>query len=927
MAISEPQHLCPQRLRFAARLSAASMVVFLCSLPPTIAYSAPPSASPTVSSSATSATATATSVSPVSVADLSLDEADDNAESSTGDAGSLANALAWFNRPAVAPADPDLSAADNDAVETALDFYVGGNYYGYVFVTYTDEWVRLIDPQQAIYLLPVVNDRHAMSELFAGRIYGQRTIAGLGTVDIDPVNFTFRVTLAPEQAVRPTLAARSVDGARLEGEPTFLTRLSVRGTFPVNSDASLAANEQRYSAWNHTYFSSGPFRLGTSGIWNSQQEEYDLRTLKGEYELTLSDHPFVFSGGLLDLPGQQVVSSVDVIGVSLTTSDLRYDSQLQQRGSPLEVYVPTRALVEVFRGDSGRGELLFSRVLDSGFQRIDVSMFPRGSYPVEVVISSNGAVLSREVEQFYRFDEILPRERYDINITLGSARNSTDSLSVPVAFGSFRMRLLDFLEGGVSLYVVDDRTFLSESLFGFWQTENGHEWRYDLGVTQSSESALLGASGSLSWRRNQTSAYFSFLRSLAEDPVFADRQRLLTFPRRIQLNASFSHAFEALDRMFYLSFNARRRNGEDRDNDWRYGPRLRFNLWQTRRSTLAMSTAYYRTQDGDEKQVQLSYTWRPEKTPELSLASRLESLQTDQFDTIQWQNSASYYGHQESPGILQNSTVDAIVTRNQRTPESVAGQSDTLSYLGYEHRGQQADVRLFANTNSNRPGAVVGGEIDTTILTGKDSLFHVSRSIPFDNALVAVSVSGDTDSTAEVAILVDEQVRGYTRVGETTLVDVPVFRPSVVSIEQVRTDEELLLIPENKTQVRPYPRNVLHRNFEVMRVMIVAGRLIDYQGDPIVDSFVETGFDPSYTDDGGEFIIEVPVGNKGRDLNFLVRNQTCAFFIDYSDTPNTIRELGDIRCEQASQARIREIRQEHDLSRTIGFKSALRSQE
>lgn len=815
----------------------------------------------------------------------------------------------------------------SDWVETALDFYVGGQYYGYVYVAYADDWVELLDPQQAIYLLPLINDRHAMTELFTGRIYGQRKVDKLGTVKVDPSNFSIYVTLSPEQTVRSPKDKNTIHETNLEGQPTFLSQFRARGTFPVRSDLAGDASKNRFTLWNNTYLTGGPFRLSTSGTWIDQKEEYDLRVLKGEYELTFSDHPFVLAGGLIDLPGQEMVSSVDVLGVSLTTSKQRYDSQVQRRGTPLEVYVPTRALVEVFRESADRGELLFSRVLESGFQQIDVNQFPRGSYQVEIVISANGAEISRETERFYRYDEILPRERYDINLTVGTARRETDWLSVPIAYASLRMRVTDYLESGFSAYAVDDRVYFSESLVGFWQNGNRQEWRYDLNMTQSTESALLGVSGSLSWRLDRTSVYFSFLRSLSEAPLYAENQNLLTFERRIQLNASLSHSMDLFNRAFYFSFNARRRNGEDQTNDWRYGPQLRLNLWQQRESTLAFSTSFYRTNDGNEKQIQLTYTWRPKSHPHLNAQSRLDTTWAKSTDTIQWQNSIHYNGDNSSPSVLKNTKLEAIVTRNQRNPEEIAGQSDTLSYLGFERRGRYADVKLYANSNSNRRGVVIGGELDTTILSGSKSLFQVSRSIPFDNALVAVKVTGETDTTAELAVLVNDQIKGYTRVGESVLVEVPAFRASTVAVEQIRTDQELLLIPENKTTVRPYPRNVLHRTFDVMRVIIVAGRLVNSAGDPFADSFVETGFDPAYTDEDGEFIIEVPVGKSGRKMKFLVHDQTCHFNVGYTTNFNSITEIGNIQCRLASQAEIRQVREQHGIDRTIGFKSALRNDE
>jgi hypothetical protein len=168
--------------------------------------------------------------------------------------------------------------------------------------------------------------------------------------------------------------------------------------------------------------------------------------------------------------------------------------------------------------------------------------------------------------------------------------------------------------------------------------------------------------------------------------------------------------------------------------------------------------------------------------------------------------------------------------------------------------------------------------------------------------------------------MVDIQVGGgkrdWMRIGETRFIEVPIYKTTRIELKEATQNNAFLRIMNPVTQVTPYPGNVLRRTFHVARLMMVEGRLIDASGEPIADSFFESGDEPAYTDSDGYFIVEMPIQYGGGELSFIARRQLCRFEV-LPEADQLIANAGDIQCESVDRSVLDQVRAEHDRTRSV----------
>jgi hypothetical protein len=799
-----------------------------------------------------------------------------------------------------------LEKEDNQWVETALDLTVGGNYYGLINVKYGDGWIELIEPQEALYLLPSVQDRQALLPLFEGRIVESREIPALGTLKVDLDQFALVVTLAPEQTLSRTV--NILDNPVYEGAFSAVTRLAAAGSESFGD----SINSRRLSANHYTRLSYYQHRLIASGSWNDLDDKYDLRSLQSETDIEIRERPLTLSGGLLTVPGQPFASSVSIVGVSVATNRERYIDNPLLSANRLEVFVPTRARVEVFRNSAASGDLIYSRMMDFGNVELDTSRFPSGSYPVEIVVSVEGVEQSRQTQQFYKYQSILPREQIDLNLSIGSIREQLDIYSIPVAYGSFRKRLRDWLEGSFSAYLIDDRLILNQGIKGFHDTPLFQELSYDFNLSQSSSGQLLGYQTTLRWRTKGVHTTLDYFRSLDDTAITHRNRTLLTFPERERISLSLSGNTQLWDRPLSLTFNARRSHTSDAASTWRIGPGFRYTAFNNRDLNIALSGQHDWTDQDSELRLALSLTWRLDR---FSAGSTIDQTRLNSRTTTNWQNSLRYEGDQESPGWLKQVTARAQMNTNQ---VSTAGSdtSQTIARLDGQYTGNRVEANAFYNRSSSTRSGSYGGELASTLVAGSDDLWHITRAVQMGTALVAITLNGEPDPNSMVDIQVGGGKRDWMRIGETRFIEVPIYKTTRIELKEATQNNAFLRIMNPVTQVTPYPGNVLRRTFHVARLMMVEGRLIDASGEPIADSFFESGDEPAYTDSDGYFIVEMPIQYGGGELSFIARRQLCRFEV-LPEADQLIANAGDIQCESVDRSVLDQVRAEHDRTRSV----------
>lgn len=801
---------------------------------------------------------------------------------------------------------------NEDFIETAFDLFVGGNYFGFVLVKYNDDWIELLDPQEAIYLLPLVRNRQNMLPLFQGRISSLREMDGIGTITIDNNNFAIMANIAPEQALDVSIDIKKTTS--FEGSPTFLTRLEAKGSRPLDTEDSEDSESggSRFSIANNTRFAYSQHRVLTSGTYTDTESDYNLRTLQAETDFAALDTPLTIAGGLLDTPGQFFASSLDIVGASISSNRNLYSNDPLLKSNQLEVFVPTRALVEVFKNDAESGEVLFSRMLDFGHTQIDTRKFPRGSYPVVIVISVDGIERSRHIERFYKYEEIMPRERIDINFSLGKFRDNLDFYDTPILFTSLRARITDYLEGNASIYTIDDRIILSQGLKGIYQTVGLGKYSFEFTLSESNSEALLGYWANLDWKGSNISTSLSYSKAFKDEPIISDGITLLDFSSKERVNFSLSRPFQLGKRSLNFTFKGQYSNNQDTPDTYRYGPSIRFSPYRDRNTSITLTAQHDWTDSGDQTRLFLGLTYRLDN---MTAASYINLSKQKERMNSSWQNSIQYKGNEKSPAALRNITAKALYMINKSSSTNSDDTKTTVKNLNMKYEGTMLKGGLYLNKTSASGGGNWGGEIVSTFVAGSNNILQMTGSVPIGSAVVAIRINGQADSEKLISVLINGNHKAYINIGETAFIEAPVYKKSKIEIRDADPKKGAFIkIVNPHTTVTPYPGNILSRSFDIARLAIISGSLFNADGTPVANLFFETGSEPAYTDSNGEFIVEMPIRANEKEFDFIVRDQLCSFEVPEVGKDMLI-EVGKVKCQQTNKSELKLIRAVHDETR------------
>lgn len=806
------------------------------------------------------------------------------------------------NKPADASPKTETENSQQEPIESAFDLVVGGNYYGWISVLYTDDWIEIINPQEAIYQLPTIKDRQALAPLFKGKLSGTRQIPKLGILTVDNNAFALRITIAPEQSINTSV--QTEDKTQHEGAASLVTLLSARGNRPTHNQG-----EGRISYGNISRFTYKQHRLLNSGIFDSQKESYEFTNLRAETDLNFA-HPFTLSAGLLTTPGQPFASSTNILGLSLNTNrTFRTDNTLLS-ASPLSIYTPTRSLVEIYKDNAENGEIIFSRILNFGNIDIDTRRFPTGSYSVVIVVSVDGAELSRTTEQFYKYDQILPREQLDVSLFAGKISNKLDATELDLFYGSIRKRLSNTTEGTLSLYNIDDRLILNQGYKGILESSKVGVLNFELNISESNSTTLLGYSFDIRWRKRKTSINFRYRKSFADEGVANEHSEFIAFPERANTAFRLNHSFDGAAKSLFISFNAQQSKTGNDTARYRYGPSIRWVVYRSRFSTLSFSAQHDVTDTGPDTRFDLTFSFRE---GQYSTRSFYNQGQTDFHNTSNLQTSLAFQGNPKNQNWLGNS--EGSLTYNQNENEIIdqsTSQSKRLSIEG-KYYGKHQESSLYYNHTSHAQGGNYGGEVLSTVVLGENKLNHLSRRVPLGSALAAITVNGEK-SDALLSVLVDGSRKAYLNIGETVFVDIPVYRASNITIKAIENGNDMVRILSPQTIISPYPGNIIHRVFDAVKLVLVEGRLIDENGQPLKNKFFETGSEPAYTDIDGSFVVELPLYHDKRIVHIIVENRRCQFHTQYR-VNQLLVETGDLTCLPAPDAKLKVIRKNHDKTR------------
>lgn len=757
---------------------------------------------------------------------------------------------------------------DIEPTTIVFDLYLVDEYRGEVLVTYTDEWARFHDPSGVMDLVPEINDREAVLGLLNhGKIMNlQRTIENVGKVQLNPSNFQVQVTLEP--AVLDLERVRRVQAdVEPENTPKLLNELS----FVTTNNFEGEGFEGTFRHQNA--LSLGRNRIEFEGTY-SDELGYQFVDLLGAHE----QDETVYRAGAMETRGLEFARQQDILGFSAGSNiETLYDNELA-KGAQVQVFVPGRSRVRVF----GDGQLIYTDILGFGLQELDTASFPRGSYELRIEVEDLASGQTTVESQFFtKTNRLVPFGRPEWLVMAGFMRDELNpNTDEPVWQVQFRNRYKSNYELGISALGGKDLTIVEPQARMFWKNL---ELRGNMSVTDGGDVAVSGFAqylsekyGTLTAQMRRTIAGHNRTPSLNTDifnPLVGHQDLL---------SAQWVRSFGPLQ----LRLRGTRTVSEAGTERFVWGPSMRYPIYKDSQQRLEIQGDYFFiNQNPDNFGGFLTYQYTPQPSPwivrnDTTYRQGQTGSQKSNITQLEFDDRASGF----SPGteVLLTNT-----TRQSENEDDFVGQ----------------DVRL-QHTTSNFEATVTGthgrsgGESASSIgISGRTNFVVDGKKARLvGNATGQANLVVDlTGSARGETMLVKNgnQTLGKVRVGERASIGVQPFKTYNITLEPEEKDS--LVSYENSPRTfKLINRGVEVVEYKVNRVLLVFGRLIDEEGNPLSWQRVKGASTPALTDQFGNFQAEFATNDVIYVQN---RAKTCTAAIpQLKPNENLFSYVGDVLC-------------------------------
>ena len=163
-----------------------------------------------------------------------------------------------------------------------------------------------------------------------------------------------------------------------------------------------------------------------------------------------------------------------------------------------------------------------------------------------------------------------------------------------------------------------------------------------------------------------------------------------------------------------------------------------------------------------------------------------------------------------------------------------------------------------------------------------------------------IDLAGEAPDT-DFEVLVDGYRRGYAPAGRSTAIHLPPFRTYEVRISPRRAN--VVAFRDRIEQVTLYPGNVQRLSWEIADLLVLVGRVLDTDGQPLVDAVVEAAHGIASTDALGYFQAEIVRPSQAYiQLRFRDGKGICRVQISEFDEREGVAFLDTLVCQRADYA-------------------------
>ncbi len=776
---------------------------------------------------------------------------------------------------------------EGETDSTVFDLYVGDDFQGAVVASYTDDWFEIEDPADAVAQYAVLQSNQGnkgkLVELFSGRIPKTRIVEGLGSVSYDLR--TFRIVFQPDASL---LEAKSLDWRRRIGSPE--PGVSAQQTFGmvVSQDtesatigSSTAFTHRGLLSYEDTFLRTNGFLTQDNGY---QLNEATLGRIIDDYDAR---------AGFLQMRSETFTPTLRFAGVQFETSQNIFLDNDNARGSKMEIFVPSRSTVQFYR-DS---QLLSVQLLDFGLQEVDTSSFPQGSYEVDIVITDSAGRETRDKRFFTKAGFLASRSAPIVFFSAGAVRDVMEVLSTPLVQGGIRMRASDFFDVGLGMAATDQDSIGSADLNGFYDV-----FRFGVGAAASDEGDLarqaslgftafdFSISGRILHADGEPTATgaatpipdsVGFLPQLARAPVD------LVIQSQRSKSLSVSRQFGPLSVRYNVQNN---KIGDPAPTNYAKGPTADYQIYESENANLVLRGAYFDTEFGANTSVQLFYRYRI--SPQLNFNSQiLRRWQRDQEEFLLL-GGLSY--NSQSFGSGSGARMQ-LLEEGRRTEQS--GQKiDTLtSTVQGNVQADYLTLGTFVRDNRSRNGdsrTSLGLNAESTIFVSNKGDIDLARP-PRNDAVFVAEVQGNLLSENDrFDVIVNGQRQGVISKDTRALVSLSPYREYSISLA-AQEGSSLVDYDVAKYKVTLFPGNVAKRVWQVDKVFVLLGRVVDESGEPIARERIRGAKGYGFTEADGTFQIEV---SGGETLSIESPRHSCKLQWSTKEIPEYILDAGDVVC-------------------------------
>lgn len=771
---------------------------------------------------------------------------------------------------------------------TAFDVIRDEKLVATVLAKYGDGWLEIESPEDVIEELKVSPEGTSKVEsALSGRIEGVRIVDGVGRFEADTDNFRIRIALDP--AVLPEKVTEE-----LLPEPTdrlaFLQRFGVAASGDYDNEKSAAFNFQS--------------RLSKGRFWG----KYDTTSLSEGQDQVDELAAFGLIGsvqagtGLQRTPGQTFAQSVDMLGLSLKTSEDIIQNQESLRGSRFQIFVPSRSRVEFYR-DS---RLLSVEILDFGLQEADTQSWPSGSYEVTAVIreESGGTVTDQRFFTKSGLLALTSRPIYSFNA--GVLRDQYSLLDTPVYQTGIRFRAADALELNSSVYGTDDIALASLGSIAIWQgltfdTNISSSTKSELGLMANVSGEIYDFGWNVNWSRSFSNEAPPEVEILDdgdgdldddEEPTFIPEPNQLDLlsAKRRSLNGVLSKNFDNV--IVKISGNTNRSSFQDKR--YAVGPSLEWRIINSSDLALSFSLGAFRTDEGDKSEAYISLR----KTfGKWSSQSQLSARRDPGHDDVRATSQLTY-------DARSNAGKGVRATLSNETGNSADDDSDVMTINGaaLEYGGDYMNGGGFLRDrrSSENDGTAYGVNARSAVLITDEPRISIARPVNYEAVYIAEVESDSSNTTFEV--LVNDQVYEEIEPGSRAVIGLSPFRTYRFAIRPSKSSDVVSYDNSVKTMT-VFPGNIIRQVWSAEKVTIALGRVVDQHGEPIATERIRGAKGYVFTEEDGSFQAEIT----GKE-EFAIRSPRTQCGLTLPDMPigEFFTDYGDVLCNNTVQQALAE---------------------